>query len=75
MTDTGAFYEIGREAVRLRLARYPREIRLTAQVWLLEQDAIVGAQRRTLRLRLLWGIIAGAFSLLAVFAFGEIMNR
>jgi hypothetical protein len=30
MTDTGAFNDIGREAVRLRLAKYPREIRLTA---------------------------------------------
>ena len=51
MTDTGAFNEIGREAVRLRLAEYPREMRLTAQVWLLEQDAIVAAQRRKFRLR------------------------
>ena len=75
MTDTGAFNEIGREAVRLRLAEYPREMRLTAQVWLLEQDAIVAAQRRKLRLRLLWGIIGSAFSLLAVFALGEIMHR
>ena len=53
----------------------PVEMRLTAQVWLLEQDAIVAAQRRKLRLRLLWGIIGSAFSLLAVFALGEIMHR
>ena len=74
MINTDSFNGIGREAVRLRLPEYPRDIRLTAQVWLLQQDAIVAAQSRRFWLRFLWGIMGGASSLLAIFALGEIMH-
>jgi len=67
------FEKRGRDAVRVGLHQYPRDVRRAAQVWLLQQDAIAAAEGRRRFMIAFWCVVAGG-AMSGVYALVQSMN-